>query len=91
MITGLLIAILVFETIRLWLYIVDSRRIREANKHAGENHARSLEFTKEQSDDWKKIRALEIEELKQLAKESDTMKQIYDEQVEAKEQLKEIK
>lgn len=87
MITGLLIAILVFETIRLWLYIVDSRRIREVNKHAGENHARSLEFAEQQNADWKKIRALEIEELKQLAKESDTMKQIYDEWVEAKEQL----
>uniref|UniRef100_A0A6M3LHG0 Uncharacterized protein n=1 Tax=viral metagenome TaxID=1070528 RepID=A0A6M3LHG0_9ZZZZ len=83
MITGLLIVIVVLEIIRFVIYIQDSKRIRITNKLAGEQQARAVEFAKKQNADWKKIRALEIKELKQLAKESDTMKQIYDEWVEA--------
>ena len=84
MITGLLIVIVVFEIIRLWIYIQDSRRVNKNNQRVEESQKRALEFAKQQNADWKKIRALEIKELRQLAKESDTMKQIYDEWVETK-------
>ena len=89
MITGLLIVIVLFEVIRLCLYIQDSRRVRRTNKFVTEQQERALKFAETQNTDWKKIRELEIKELKQLAKESDTMKQIYDEWVEAnKHQIK---
>ena len=88
MITVLLVIIVVFEIIRLWIYLLDSRRVKEANKHVGEIQQKALAFADRQNSDWKKIRALEIKELKQLAKESDTMKQIYDEWVEAKKVMK---
>ena len=81
MITGLLVVIVIIEIIRFCIYIQDSRRVNQTNKLAREQQARALEFSKRQNDEWKKIRALEIKELKQLAKESDTMKQIYDEWV----------
>ena len=84
MITGLLVILVVLEVIRMWFIVRDSKRISSINKHASEQQARALEFAEKQNADWKKIRALEIKELKQLAKESDTMKQIYDEWVEAK-------
>ena len=79
MIEGLLVAILVFECIRLWLYIQDSVRTKRINKQIEVQQQRALEFADKQDKDWKKIRELEIKELKQLAKESDTMKEIYDE------------
>jgi len=84
MITGLLITLVVLEVIRMWFVVRDSRRISRINKHAGEQQVKALEFAEKQNADWKKIRRLEIKELKQLAKESDTMKQIYDEWVESK-------
>jgi len=83
MIEGLLIIIVLLDVIRFWVYLQDSRRMRETNKRATELYQQSAEFNKKQNEEWKKIRSLEIEELKQLAKESDTMKQIYDEWVEA--------
>ena len=88
MITGLLVLIVVFEIIRLWIYLLDSRLVKEANKHAVEIQREALAFADRQNSDWKKIRALEIKELKQLARESDTMKQIYDEWVEANRAMK---
>ena len=84
MITGLLVVITVFEVIRLWLYIQDSRRVNRTNQSINEQQERALKFAETQNADWKKIRELEIKELKQLAEESDTMKQIYDEWVQAK-------
>jgi len=81
MITGLLIVIVVFECIRLWVYIQDSRRVNRTNALVEAHQKKAIEFQEKQNAEWKKIRALEIKELKQLAKESDTMKQIYDEWV----------
>ena len=88
MIIGLLITLVVLEVIRLWLYIQDSRRVRRTNLFVSEQQERVLEFAEKQNADWKKIRQLEIKELKQLAKESDTMKQIYDEWIETKKLMK---
>ena len=83
MITGLLIVIVLLEAFRLWVYIKDSRRVREVNKRVEAQQENALKFAEKQNSDWKKIRELEVRELKQLAKESDTMKQIYDEWVKA--------
>ena len=83
MITGLLIVLVLFEAFRLWVYIKDSRRVREVNKRVEAQQENILKFAEKQNSDWKKIRELEVRELKQLAKESDTMKQIYDEWVKA--------
>lgn len=84
MIEALLAMIVVFEILRLCLYIKDSFNASKVNRGIIEQQQRAFEFAKKQSTDWKKIRELEIKELKQLAKESDTMKQIYDEWLESK-------
>jgi ubiquinone biosynthesis protein Coq4 len=73
----LLVLILIFEVIRLVLYLRDSMRSKKINEGFMAQRERALDFEKQQSEDWKHIRALEIEELKELAKESDTMKEIY--------------
>ena len=88
MVTGLLIVIVLLEVIRLWIYIQDSRSVHRTNQLVSEQQKKALDFAREQNDDWKKIRQLEIKELKQLAKKSDTMKQIYDEWVEANKETK---
>jgi len=72
MIETLLILILVFEVIRLILYVRDSRDIRGRNQEAKESMKRANE-------DWKSLRKAEIEELRILAKDSDTMREIYEE------------
>jgi len=77
MVSYLLVLILIFEIIRLALYVKDSTRINKINKDAYAQRERALEFEKKQSEDWKHIRTLEIEELKELAKASDTMQEIY--------------
>ena len=81
MTTAILIAILCFEIIRLVLYVQDSRRLRKSNQRVEEHQKGVLEFSQKMDADWKRIRETEIEELRQLAKESDTMKRIYDEWV----------
>ena len=86
MITGLLIIIVVLEVIRFVIYCQDSRAVRRTNARAAEYQKQNAEFVERQNSEWKKIRELEIEELKQLAKESDTMKQIYDEWIEMQKQ-----
>lgn len=75
----LLIIIVVFEVIRLWAYLIETRRVHTLNNSAFEQQKKVLEFAKQQEEDWKRIRKAEIEELRLLAKESDTMKEIYDE------------
>ena len=82
MITGLLLVIVLLEVVRFLIYLQDSRRVAKSNEHVKEQQQRALEFAEKQNADWKALRALEIEELKELAKSSDTMKQIYDEWVE---------
>lgn len=79
MIETLLILVLVFESIRLVLYLRDSHNVNVTNKKAREQQAKYEEFAKTMHEEWKLIRAAEIEELKQLAHESDTMRQVYDE------------
>lgn len=81
MINILLTLVLIFEIIRLILYIQDSRRIRKQNELAAENRDKWQEFEKKNTEDWKQLRQMEIAELKELAKASDTMKEIYDEWV----------
>lgn len=91
MIKWLLVAILIFESVRLVLYVIDSQRARKINKSIQEYQSHILEFSKTMDADWTRLRALEIEELKHLAKESDTMKEIYDEWVANKVGAKENK
>jgi hypothetical protein len=79
MIEVLLIIVVIFEAIRFVLYVQDSSRIKRTNTIAQEQQLKNAEFVKQQNDEWKQIRAAEIAELKELAKSSDTMKQIYDE------------
>jgi len=118
MITGLLIVIVLFECVRLWCYIQDSRRVRRLNDRAETQQKKALEFGGKQDAEWKRIaeavvapnptvqllvktigvgtpfrlsgkeyrldREVEIEELRELAKSSDTMKSIIDELLEDK-------
>ena len=79
MIELLLVLILVFEIIRLVLYMRDSRNVNKTNKTAREHQARNENFAKTMNEEWKLLRKAEIEELKQLTRESDTMREIYDE------------
>jgi len=79
MIVGLLVALVVMEFTRLMLNIRDSRRISRINEGVTEQREKVLEFEMKRDAEWKEIRRLEIEELRHLAKESDTMKEIYDE------------
>jgi len=83
MIEVLLVLIVVFEVIRLLVYLGDSRMARETNRKASEHQNKNEEFVQRQNAEWKSIRKAEIAELKNLALLSDTMKQIYDEWVEA--------
>lgn len=83
MITALLITIVVFEIVRLVIYLWDSNRVRTTNHLLEEQRQKALEFAEKQDEDWKQIRKAEIEELRQLAETSDTMKQIYDEWMKA--------
>uniref|UniRef100_A0A6M3JT97 Uncharacterized protein n=1 Tax=viral metagenome TaxID=1070528 RepID=A0A6M3JT97_9ZZZZ len=71
MIETLLILILLFEVIRLVLYVRDSCDVRRRNQEAKETMQRANE-------DWKSLRKAEIEELRILAKDSDTMREIYE-------------
>jgi len=87
MITGLLITLVVLEIIRLYLTIKDTQRINKINEHVGDQQAKALEFAERQNAEWKRIREIEIKELKELAKESNTMKEIYDEWVKAHKDL----
>lgn len=84
MVVALLVLIVLMELVRLVLYVQDSNRVRTTNELIREQHERATAFAEQQNDEWKKIREAEIEELRQVAKESDTMKQIYDEWVKAK-------
>ena len=69
MIETLLALILIFEIVRLYLYIQDSRRINKLNTDGRE---RSIKMDKE----WQLLRKAELEELTALAKGSDTLRQI---------------
>lgn len=72
MIEVLLILVLIFEIIRLIVYVRDSNEVRRRNQEAREQ-------MRQASEDWKSLRKAEIEELKILAKDSDTMREIYEE------------
>lgn len=72
MINILLGIIILFEIIRLILYVRDIRLV-----HANNKRVKELQFKAQE--DWKELRRLEIEELKRLAEDSDTMKEIYQE------------
>ena len=78
----LLVAIVLLEGLRLWIYIQDSRRVKRTNKRVEEQQERAIKFTERQNAEWKRIRKAEIEELRHLAESSDTMKRIYDEWLE---------
>ena len=67
--TIIVLAILVIEIIRLWLAIIDARRVNELNK-------RVVVEQKQRAEDWEKARKQELEDLKQMALSCDTLAQI---------------
>jgi hypothetical protein len=75
----LIAGILVIELIRLILSIQQDRQIRYLNNLAKERSAKAFELEKQQNEDWKQLRKMEIEELKELAQGSKILTDIINE------------
>ena len=65
----IVLAILVIELIRLWLAVIDARRVNELNK-------RVVIEQKLRAEEWEKARKQELDDLKQMVLSCDTLAQI---------------
>jgi len=82
--TNILLAVIIlFEIIRLIVYLRDSKAVKETNKKVAVWQSEALAKSEKHDAEWKELRKAELVELRELAKTSDTMKEIYDEWVES--------
>jgi len=72
----LVFLILVIEVARLFWTITDSARINTINKRALEHSEKALAFEREKEQDWQRLRELELAEIRRLAKDSDTLREV---------------
>ena len=81
MIEALLVVLVIFEALRFWMNVHDSRRVNATNRRAAELQKLNYERIEILENDLKRMRAAELEEMRTLALTSDTMKEIYEEWV----------
>jgi hypothetical protein len=72
----LVAAILLVESVRLAITVIENRRIDKVNKSALEHQQKALAFEQQQNQEWKTLRKLELEELKELAQGNQVMNDI---------------